>query len=145
VRRACHDSILRWHYRSRHESLIAFSNRKYYENRLHTFPAAHFEGLGVQWRHVAGGVYDKGKSRTNLVEAQKLVAEVLRRLRDPELASQSIGIVTFSAAQQKKIEDLLDSERRADGALDRCFIASDDKPSPSSSRTWRTCKVTSAT
>ncbi|MSR62026.1 MAG: DUF3320 domain-containing protein [Planctomycetes bacterium] len=118
---------LRWHYRSRHESLITFSNRKYYANRLHTFPAARFAGLGVQWRHVAGGVYDKSRSRTNRVEAEALVAEVLRRLRDPELARHSIGIVTFSAAQQGVIEDRLDEERRKDPALDPFFLASEER------------------
>jgi hypothetical protein len=81
---------LRWHYRSRHESLIAFSNRKYYENRLNTFPAPALEGLGVQWRHVPGGSYDRGRSATNRGEAAALVAEVLRRLRHPELAFYSI-------------------------------------------------------
>jgi very-short-patch-repair endonuclease len=119
---------LRWHYRSRHESLIAFSNRKYYENRLNTFPSAHVAGLGVQWRHVAGGVYDKGRSRTNRREAEALVAEILRRLRDPARAGESIGAVTFSAAQQTLVEDLLDEARRADPALDRYFVASDEAP-----------------
>ncbi len=121
---------LRWHYRSRHESLITFSNRKYYDSRLSTFPAAAFEGLGVQWRHVPGGVYDKGRSRTNRGEAEALVAEVLRRLRDPQLARHSIGIVTFSSAQQLAVEDLLDEERREDPALDRFFIASEEVREP---------------
>ena len=118
---------LRWHYRSRHETLITFSNRKYYDNRLHTFPSAKFEGLGVQWRHVPGGVYDRGRSRTNHGEAVALVAEVVRRLRDPVLSRHSIGVVTFSAAQQKKVEDLLDEERRADPSLDSFFVSSDER------------------
>ena len=137
---------LRWHYRSRHESLIAFSNRKYYENRLHTFPAARFDGLGVQWRHVPGGVYDKGRSRTNRVEAEALVAEVLERLRDPARSSHSLGVVTFSAAQQEKVEDLLDDARRE---KTRCSIVSSLPPtssaSPCSSRIWKMFRVTSAT
>jgi very-short-patch-repair endonuclease len=121
---------LRWHYRSRHESLIAFSNRKYYDNRLQTFPSALAAGMGVQWRPVAGGVYDKGRSRTNRGEARALVDEVLRRLRDPELARHSIGVVTFSAAQQGLVEDLLDAERRADPALDAHFVASAERSEP---------------
>jgi len=121
---------LRWHYRSRHESLITFSNRKYYDNRLHTFPSAMFEGLGVQWRHVPGAVYDRGRSRTNHGEAAALVAEVVRRLRDPVLACHSIGVVTFSAAQQQKVEDLLDEERRRDSSLDSFFVVSDEGREP---------------
>lgn len=104
---------LDWHYRSRHESLIAFSNRQYYENRLHTFPAALAEHpkLGVKWRDVPDGVYDHGKSRTNRKEAEAVVAEIIRRLRDPQEQSNSLGVVTFSQAQQSLVEDLLDAAR----------------------------------
>lgn len=103
---------LRWHYRSRHESLIAFSNYYYYGNSLLTFPSP-YVGMGVSYRHVPAGVYDKGKSRTNRAEADAVVAEVVRRLRDPKQAKLTIGIVTFSMAQQVLIEDLLDEARRS--------------------------------
>ncbi len=104
---------LDWHYRSRHESLIAFSNRQYYENRLLTFPAALSEHprLGVRWCEVSDGVYDHGKTRTNRKEAEAVVAEIVRRLRDPREQNNSVGVVTFSQAQQGLIEDLLDSTR----------------------------------
>lgn len=104
---------LDWHYRSRHESLIAFSNRQYYENRLHTFPAAFAEHpqLGVRWCEVPDGVYDHGKSRTNRKEAEAVVSEIVRRLSDPQEQNSSLGVVTFSQAQQGLIEDLLDAER----------------------------------
>ncbi|WP_136524125.1 DUF3320 domain-containing protein [Geomonas ferrireducens] len=120
---------LNWHYRSRHESLIAFSNYHYYGNRLLTFPSPHQE-LGVSYRNVVGE-YDKGKSRTNRAEANAVVAEVLRRLLDPHLSTFSIGIVTFSQAQQQLIDDLLEETRRqnpsiepyfADGAVEPVFI-----------------------
>jgi len=104
---------LDWHYRSRHESLIAFSNRQYYENRLHTFPAAFAEHprLGVRWCEVSDGVYDFGKSRTNRKEAEAMVAEIVQRLRDPQDQNNSFGVVTFSQAQQGLVEDLLDGAR----------------------------------
>ncbi len=104
---------LDWHYRSRHESLIAFSNRQYYENRLLTFPAALSEHprLGVRWCEVPDGVYDHGKTRTNRKEAEAVVAEIVRRLTNPLEQNNSIGVVTFSLAQQGLIEDLLDSAR----------------------------------
>ncbi|NTV72572.1 MAG: PAS domain S-box protein, partial [Azonexaceae bacterium] len=97
--------MIRWHYRSRHESLIAFSNYHYYGNRLLTFPSPHQE-LGVSFRNVTGE-YDKGKSRTNRAEATAVVSEVLTRLLDPKQSRFSIGIVTFSQAQQQLIDDLL--------------------------------------
>jgi DNA polymerase III delta prime subunit len=112
---------LRWHYRSRHESLIAFSNHHYYENRLLTFPspAGAGDGLGVEWRPVADGHYDRGRSRTNRAEAEAVVAELLRCLEeDPE---RSVGVVTFSMPQQRLVEDLLDAARAARPDLEPAF------------------------
>ena len=101
---------LSWHYRSRHESLIAFSNRKYYDNSLLTFPSPDRK-KGVVLRPVPTGVYDKGRTRTNKAEAEAVVAEILRRLRNPDLARFSIGVVTFNISQQTLVEDLLESAR----------------------------------
>lgn len=113
---------LDWHYRSRHESLIAFSNQHYYENRLLTFPAPQqaMPGLGVRFVHV-GGVYDRAGSQQNRREAEALVAEVVARLRDPQRARHSLGIVTFSQAQQVLIEDLLDKARAEHPEIEPCF------------------------
>lgn len=115
---------LDWHYRSRHESLIAFSNHQYYKNRLLTFPApqAAAPGLGVRCVRVAG-VYDRAGSQTNRIEADALVAEVVARLLDPARSGQSLGIVTFSQAQQVLIEDLLDLARRERPELEAAFAA----------------------
>ena len=52
---------LNWHYRSRHESLIAFSNVTYYENRLVTFPSPVTEDRAVRFERVHG-IYDRGDS-----------------------------------------------------------------------------------
>lgn len=120
---------LGWHYRSRHESLIAFSNHFYYQNRLHTFPSpAERSGeLGVTLRHVADGVYDKGGSRTNRIEAARVVDEVVRLLTATE-SPDSLGIVTFNQAQQLLIEDLLDQKRREMPQIERFF--SSEVPEP---------------
>ncbi len=113
---------LRWHYRSRHESLIAFSNHHYYENRLHTFPSPEecSAELGVTFRHVADGVYDRGVSRTNRIEACKVVEEVVLRLTGSN-TTDSIGVVTFNQAQQSLIEDLLDAKRREMPEIEEFF------------------------
>ena len=112
---------LKWHYRSLHESLIAFSNANYYENGLYTFPTARFARLGVKFHHLKNAIYDKGRSRTNLLEANAVIAEILRRLETPELSKFSIGVVTFSVAQQTLIEDLLDEARRQKPELEDFF------------------------
>ncbi len=119
---------LKWHYRSRHESLIAFSNHHYYQNELHTFPSPddRSASLGVTYEHVEG-VYDRGGSRTNRAEAQRVVESVVRiLLNDPE--SGSIGIVTFNQAQQSLIEDLLDEKRREIPEIDPYFTGDVSEP-----------------
>ncbi len=103
---------LQWHYRSRHEGLITFSNRQYYENDLLTFPSPDSGHGGVRFRHLPAARYDKGKSRTNLGEAKALVEELVTRLRKTGGEPRSFGIVTFSLAQQQLVENLLDEERR---------------------------------
>ena len=97
---------LLWHYRSRHESLIAYSNAKYYDNKLYTFPSPDDQVSEVSWVKVEG-FYDKSSSRTNKAEAQAIVAEISRRLEDPALRKLSIGVVTFSQPQQNLIDDML--------------------------------------
>ena len=97
---------LLWHYRSKHESLIAFSNAEYYENKLLTFPSPDNIESKVRLVRIEG-VYDKGKSRQNKQEAEAVVREIERRLSDETLQQRSIGVVTFSLVQQMLVEDLL--------------------------------------
>jgi Superfamily I DNA and RNA helicases and helicase subunits len=114
---------LDWHYRSRHESLIAFSNHRYYESRLVTFPSPVTEDRAVSFHLVRDGVYEKGGARINKPEAFALVRHLIGRLKDPEFSSRglTVGVVTFNSEQQKLIEDLLDEERRKDPSLESHF------------------------
>ena len=100
---------LSWHYRSKHESLIAFSNSQYYGNRLFTFPSVDDQVAKVKLVPVAG-VYDKGHTRSNPEESKAIVKEIIRRLSDPELQKYSIGVVSFSKVQGDRIEDDLTEE-----------------------------------
>lgn len=100
------ESHLLWHYRSNHESLIAFSNAMYYDNTLLTFPSPNELSSKVSFEYV-DGVYERGGSKCNKKEGDALVAEVVKRLKDPATRSQSIGIVTFNTAQQNYIENAL--------------------------------------
>lgn len=109
---------LLWHYRSRHESLIAYSNSKYYDNKLYTFPSPDDQVSEVSWVHVEG-YYDKGSTKTNKAEAQAVVEEIKRRLADPELRKLSIGVVTFSQVQQNLIDDLLMDAYREEPQLEQ--------------------------
>ncbi len=122
-------TCLNWHYRSRHESLIAFSNHYYYEDRLFTFPAAcGSERFGVRLEWVADGIYDRKATRTNPREAERLVHYVFERLADPTERGRSIGIVTFSLAQQELIEDLVERERSRHPQLEEIFNEQNREP-----------------
>ncbi len=109
---------LLWHYRSRHESLIAYSNAKYYENKLYTFPSPDDLVSEVSWIHV-DGFYDKGASKQNIAEAKAVVEEISRRLSDPNLRKLSIGVVTFSLPQQNLIDDMLVDAFRSNPQLEQ--------------------------
>ena len=98
---------LLWHYRSRHESLIAFSNRKYYDNKLYTFPSPYDKISRVSFVPVKG-FYDRGRTKRNIAEAEAVVNEIERRLKDPELSKESLGVVTFNVVQQNLISDMID-------------------------------------
>lgn len=98
---------LLWHYRSRHESLISFSNVTYYQGRLNTFPSPDALESRVKFRFVEDGVYDRGFTKRNKREAEELVEDVISRLKDPILSKKSIGIVTFSSVQKEYIERIL--------------------------------------
>ncbi|MBF2735522.1 MAG: hypothetical protein ISN26_05540, partial [Betaproteobacteria bacterium AqS2] len=114
------------HYRSRHESLIAFSNSKYYENSLATYPAAVTKESAVEF-HRVDGLYSKGKEANNPKEAQHVAAEVLRRLTDPALSKLSIGVVALNQSQQRTIENQLDDLRRARPEIEPFFSDEDGR------------------
>lgn len=94
------------HYRSKHESLIAFSNVNYYENKLLTFPSSDDLNRKVKYHHVEG-FYDKGKTRTNKFEADEIVEFIKSHYNNSQKRKLSLGVVTFSQSQQNLIEDKL--------------------------------------
>ncbi len=98
---------LRWHYRSRSETLIAFSNHEFYFDSLYTFPSVDDQTSAVRYINVQSA-YDRSRTRTNAAEADAIVKEVIRRKKDPDLKLDSIGIIAFSQAQKDLIEDKLD-------------------------------------
>ena len=109
---------LLWHYRSHHESLIAFSNSQFYENRLYTFPSVNDRISKVSLVHV-NGVFERGRSRQNRAEAEAVVNELIRRSRDKELSKLSVGVVTFNISQQNLIDDLLAEACKTDAQLEQ--------------------------
>ena len=95
---------LRWHYRSRHESLIAFSNHRFYDQNLILFPSPqrNSSSLGIKFHFVQEGVYS---SRTNRPEADQLVQAILAHMANHP--NESLGVATFNTTQRDLIEALL--------------------------------------
>ena len=112
---------LRWHYRSRHESLIAFSNEQFYQNKLLTFPSADDLSSRVSLRKVEG-VYEGGG--INRAEAEAIVEEIKKRYESSKSAGHDldtsgcgIGVITFNVKQQALVADLLKKEYACDAAF----------------------------
>lgn len=121
---------LNWHYRSRHESLITFSNHRYYRGELITFPSTATEDVAISYTHVPNGIYERGSGQVNRAEAEAVIDQTLKWLRNPEFIRNewSLGIVTFNQKQQMLIEDLLDIERRNDPSLEAHFSSDQLEP-----------------
>ncbi len=116
---------LHWHYRSRHESLIAFSNQEFYENSMFTFPSMNDGEKRVKLVKVKG-IFERGKGRVNREEAKAIVDEIKRRYADPVLTLKTIGVVTFNISQQTLIEDLLQEEYQQDPVFDKWANGGDE-------------------
>jgi very-short-patch-repair endonuclease/SpoU rRNA methylase family enzyme len=90
---------LKWHYRSRHESLIAFSNKHFYDNSLTVFPSPNCK-FAINYHHITEGIY---QSNVNPIEVRRVAEAILEFMKNsPEL---SLGIVTLNQKQQELLED----------------------------------------
>jgi very-short-patch-repair endonuclease len=118
---------LNWHYRSKHEGLITFSNVTYYDNELVTFPSPVTNDQSVRFERVQG-VYDRGGSRTNRAEADAIVKAIERHYLDSAKRHLTLGVVTFNQAQQSLIERMLDERRRTSQQLDQAIAQAAQEP-----------------
>ena len=123
---------LNWHYRSRHESLIAFSNWHYYNNQLITFPSAFTKDQSVSLKHLPNAIYDRGKSKTNADEARTIVHDAVVLMKEwltlPEDERLTLGVITFNSQQQSLIQNYFDDAQRKHPELEWFF--SDDRIEP---------------
>jgi very-short-patch-repair endonuclease len=112
---------LRWHYRSKHEELIAFSNHRFYDDTLITFPAAKakHDSLGVKLVHVPDGVYDRGGKRDNIKEAETVANLVFEHFSN--YPKKTLGVVTFSIAQMEAVEEAIDRRLKEQPDFEQFF------------------------
>jgi hypothetical protein len=119
--------MLKWHYRSQHESLITLSNHEFYEDKLVIFPSpGSRQNLGLRFHHLPDAVYDRGKTRTNPLEALAVAKAVIAHAAKNPL--QSLGVVAFSTAQAQAIQAALETERKANPTTESYFTGRPDEP-----------------
>ena len=120
--------MLRWHYRSRHDSLIAVSNQEFYGGSLVLFPSpdAGREDTGLFFHHLPETVYGRGTTGSNPLEAEAVAKAVMEHAKArPAL---SLGVAAFSMAQTREILDRLDELRQEDSSADAFFASHPDEP-----------------
>lgn len=113
--------MLNWHYRSRHHSLIAVSNHEFYEDRLFVVPSPGDASVdqGLVFHYVPNGVFDRGRSATNRIEAKAVAQAVMEHARNRP--GKSLGVGTFSVAQRDAVLDELELLRRMNPSLEPFF------------------------
>jgi hypothetical protein len=114
--------MLRWHYRSKHDSLISFSNDRFYNGNLVLFPASRMSSsdLGLEFVHVKDGLYDRGGRRNNVREAEVVADLVFEHFeRHPE---KTLGVVTFSLSQMNTVQDTVEALLRGRPKFEKFFV-----------------------
>jgi very-short-patch-repair endonuclease len=119
--RGAQERYLNWHYRSRHESLIAVSNVEFYDRKLVVFPSAgtNLHATGLKFHYLPNAIYDRGRTRTNRAEARAVAQAVIAHAANkPHL---SLGVVAFSMAQRDLIQVEIELLRRGNPTLEAFF------------------------
>lgn len=122
------EQTLLWHYRSRHEHLIAYSNAKIYKNKLITFPSNTYEkdDSGVEYIYVREGSYNRGGRDGNIKEAEKVAEMVFEHFQ--KFPGRSLGVIAFGEVQQQAIETAINQKRRKNQIFEEFF--NEDRSDP---------------
>ncbi len=122
------ERTLRWHYRSRHESLIAFSNAKIYRNNLVTFPSKYSNksGYGVEYKYVPDACYDRGGKKGNIKEAEQVAEMVFNHIKD--YPKRSLGVIAFGEVQQQIIDSVIMRKRIENPQYEYFFNEENEEP-----------------
>jgi len=120
--------MLLWHYRSKHEYLITFSNAKIYQGNLITFPSSveKADGMGVEYIHVVGGTYERGGKNGNKKEAARIAELVFDHFQ--KYPNRSLGIIAFGEVQQTSIEEAIIRKRHDNPQYEIFFKEDKEEP-----------------
>lgn len=120
--------MLKWHYRSRHESLISVSNKEFYDDELLVYPSPSHNDpeLGLKFHYNPNTYYDRGHTSANREEAKDVVKEIFNHF-DKFGDSKSLGVGTFSVSQMNAILEELEVERKKRPELEPLFSENKDE------------------
>lgn len=120
--------MLKWHYRSRHESLIAVSNQQFYGNELLIYPSPSHESeeLGLKFEYLPESIYDRGSTSTNRKEAETVIQKAFEHYKKYG-HTKSLGIGTFNVRQQQAILEELELQLKLNPGIEKYFSSKQDE------------------
>jgi len=120
-KRSFPSNLLKWHYRSKHESLIAVSNHEFYDNQLLFYPSPinDPDDLGIKHEYCANTIYDRGKSSVNREEAKIVARACFEHYR--KYPGKSLGVGTFNIKQQNAIEEEIERLKKENQDIESYF------------------------
>lgn len=120
--------MLRWHYRSNHESLINVSNLEFYNNKLVIFPSpdSSKSELGLIYHYLPDTEYQRGKGRANIQEARTVAEAVMNHAKYNQ--DLTLGVASFNISQMQAIQDQLEIMRRLDPSCESFFRDHPEEP-----------------
>lgn len=120
-RRSFPEKRLRWHYRSKHQSLVAVSNQEFYDNDLLIYPSSidRADELGLHFVHLPDAVYDRGRSSVNRIEAKAVAEAAIEHYR--QHPDKSLGVGTFNIKQQQAIQEEIELQIRLHPEMESYF------------------------
>lgn len=127
-KRSFPSKMLRWHYRSRHESLIAVSNQEFYDSHLLIYPSPSQDSdeLGLKLVHLPETVYDRGKTATNQAEAKAVIKAVFDHYKQYG-DEKSLGVGTFNVRQQQAILEELELQLKLNPSMEKYFKSNQEE------------------
>lgn len=102
--------LLNFHYRSKYEELIAFSNYAFYGGKLYVSPNVEQPERPPIEVHRVDGLWE---NKANVKEARTIV-ELLKEFFQTRKGNETVGIITFNVSQRDLINDLIDDESARD-------------------------------
>jgi hypothetical protein len=116
-----------WHYRSRHQQLIEFSNKEFYNEELVVFPSPYRQSdeFGLKFMHLPNGIFVDSKNKVEAKQAALIAKEHILANR-----SESIGIVTMNSKQREEVENQIERLCKEDGAFFRAYNANQEGDEP---------------